>query len=77
MPSIQWIWAIAVVFVFFNSFVYVAILHSVYTIVSRIVIPDKPDYVRAPERMKKILLAQARSIHWFPYDPVRVVNAVP
>ena len=58
MPSIQWIWAIAVVFVFFNSFVYVAILHSVYTIVLRIVIPEKPDYVRAPERMKKILLAQ-------------------
>ncbi len=32
---------------------------------------------RAAAEIKTAVEAQARSIHWFPYDPVRVVNADP
>jgi uncharacterized pyridoxal phosphate-containing UPF0001 family protein len=33
-----------------------------------------PDYTSRPENFE--LLAKARSVHWSPYDPVGVVNAV-
>lgn len=53
MPSIGWVWAIAVFFVLVNSLSYVVILHAVYTIVLGVVV--RPDYVNAPPKVKKML----------------------
>ena len=53
MPSIGWVWAIAVFFVLVNSVSYVVILHAVYTIVLGVVV--RPDYVNAPKKVKKML----------------------
>lgn len=53
MPSIGWVWAIALFFVLVNSLSYVVILHAVYTIVLNVVV--QPNFVNAPPKIKKML----------------------
>ena len=54
-PTIGGVWFCAVFFVLLNSLSYVAILHAVYAIVLRAVGGIDPEYVNAPEKVKKIL----------------------
>ena len=55
MPSVGWVWAIALFFILLNSLSYVAVLHAVYAIVLRAVGGVPEDFVNAPERVKKML----------------------
>ena len=54
-PSMSSVWACAIFFVLLNSLSYVGILHAVYAIVLRAVGGVDPEYVNAPDRVKKIL----------------------
>jgi hypothetical protein len=54
-PTVGGVWACALFFVALNSVTYVAILHAVYAVVLRAVGGIDPEYVNAPERVKKVL----------------------
>jgi hypothetical protein len=54
-PTMSAVWFCAVFFVLLNSLSYVAILHAVYAIVLRAIAGIDPEYVNAPDRVKKVL----------------------
>ena len=56
MPTLGWVWAMALFFVMLNSLSYVVILHAVFTILLRACVPQGDEFVNAPKKIRKMLL---------------------
>ena len=56
MPTLGWVWGMALFFVLLNSLSYVVILHAVFTILLRACVPQGDEFVNAPKKIRKMLL---------------------